>query len=185
MAIVADDAELAAAAAGGDTAALRELFERHMGATVNICRRITGDRLDGEDAAQEALIAAYRHIGQFRGDARFSTWLYTIATRTALRVATRRRVQQVPLDDCHAERMGTRPIAAPEDQVASRLDLDAALSSLHPEFRAAIVLRETYGLSYREIGDVLRIPEVTARTRTNRGYKALAALLSEVPEGAF
>lgn len=178
----ASDEDLAARAAAGDQAAMRELVERHLDKVVAVCRRITGNRQDAEDAAQEALIAAYRHIGQFRAEARFSTWLYTIASRTAVRLATRRRLPQTPLDQHHEQAPG-HPFG-PDDSAAARVDLDRALDRLHPEFRAALVLRESHGLSYAEIGEILRIPEVTARTRTNRAYKALAALLRDPEEGA-
>ena len=177
----ATDEELAARAAGGDQAAMRMLIERHLDRVVLTCRRITGNTQDAEDAAQEALIAAYRHIGQFRAEARFSTWLTTIATRSAVRMATRRRVAQTPLDH-HRDHAPIRSFG-PDDAAATRVDLDRALDRLHPEFRAALVLRESHGLSYAEIGEVLRIPEVTARTRTNRAYKALAAMLRDAEEG--
>src|SRR5260221_6419012 len=87
------DEALAARAAAGDEPAFEDLVIRYQARVFRLARRLTGEDGDAQDALQEAFLQAYRGLGAFRGDARFSTWLYRIATNAALmqRRARRRR----------------------------------------------------------------------------------------------
>ena len=170
----ADDA-LVTAARAGDRRALEVLLERHADRIHAVCRRIVADPHDALDATQEALLAVARGITRFDGTARFSTWCYRVATNAALDEVRRARRRPVAAEVRAAAgdpRDGTHAVDA-------RLDVDAALRALAPEFRAAVVLRDLCDLDYAEIAHVLDLPPGTVRSRIARGRAALAAALGE------
>ena len=135
------------------------------------------NREDALDATQEALIAVARGLSHYDGRARFTTWLYRVATNAALDEVRRRSRRpeptEVPTDL-------PSPDGSFESAVDARLDVDSALASLSPEFRAAVVLRDLCDLDYQEIADVLDVPVGTVRSRISRGRVAVADALSAV-----
>lgn len=174
------DTELVAAAQGGDRRALDLLLRRYAGTVHAVCRRLTGNAEDADDAMQEALIAVARGISRFDGRSRFSTWVYRVATNAALDELRRRRRRPEPVESNDgAEPARERAVDA---AVVDRLDVDAALARLAPDFRAAVVLRDLLGLDYAEIADVLGIPVGTVRSRISRGRAGLVPLLTD-PSG--
>jgi RNA polymerase sigma-70 factor (ECF subfamily) len=184
----ASDEALAAAANAGDRSALEILLARHLDRVHAICRRVTGHPEDALDATQEALIAVTRGIHRYDGRSLFTTWLYRVATNAALDELRRRKRRPEPVE-VSEDRPGTggRPGAAPgnaplESAVVARLDVDAALRRLSPEFRAAVVLRDLCDLDYAEIAEVLDVPVGTVRSRIARGRAAIAEQLRE-PDG--
>ncbi|HUI47581.1 MAG TPA: RNA polymerase sigma factor [Acidimicrobiia bacterium] len=170
------DTALARRAAAGDTAALDQVLGNHMALVHGVCRRVLGNADDALDATQEALLAIARKIGTFDGRSKFSTWAYRVATNAALDEARRRNRRPVPTDDV-AESARAPDRASLDTGVADRLDVDAALEQLPPEYRAAVALRDLVGMDYAEIADVLGIPAGTVRSRISRGRAALADLL--------
>lgn len=144
---------------------------------------MTGNDADALDATQEALIAIVRGLPRFDGRAQFGTWAYRVATNATLDELRRRKRRPDPgLPEVeHEPRAGAPGI---DERTADRLDLDAALADLAPEFRAAVVLRDQLGLDYAEIGEVLDIPPGTVRSRIARGRAALAAQLGGNRGGA-
>jgi RNA polymerase sigma-70 factor (ECF subfamily) len=170
-----DDETLAALAARGDGEALDELLRRHSALVHAVCRRVLGHADDALDATQEALLSIARKIHLFDGRARFTTWCYRVATNAALDEARRRSRRPTPSD------VLAEPVAddatRPDAQIADRLDVDAALAQLSPDYRAAVALRDLVGMDYAEIGEVLGIPPGTVRSRIARGRAALADLL--------
>ncbi len=165
------DADLAAAAARGDRRALELLLERHTDRIHAICRRVLIDREDALDATQEALISIARHIHTFDGRAQFTTWCYRVAMNAALDEGRRRARRPRPTAlDVDAANAGP-PI---DTLVADRLDIEAALSTIPVEFRAAVSLRDLGNLDYAEIAEVLDIPPGTVRSRIARGRALLA-----------
>jgi RNA polymerase sigma-70 factor (ECF subfamily) len=164
------DEGLARDAARGDRASLEVLLERHLDRIHAICRRILGHPEDALDATQEALVAITRGINRFDGRSQFTTWMYRVATNAALDEARRRRRRPLP-----SEHLPERAsVGDPTDAVDARLDIDAALATLPPDFRAAVALRDLAGLDYAEIAAVLDIPIGTVRSRIARGRSALA-----------
>jgi RNA polymerase sigma-70 factor, ECF subfamily len=174
-----DDAELVAAAQGGDGDALDTLLRRHHPAVHGLCRRLTGNAADADDATQDALIAIVRGLPRFDGRAAFSSWAYRVATNACLDELRRRGRRPVPVDvDPDAGPAGRRATGPNLDQaVADRLTLDEALVALPPDYRAAVVLRDQLGLDYASIAEVLEVPPGTVRSRIARGRAALAAAL--------
>ena len=185
IATVADDRELVRAAQAGDRAAMDALLRRHYDRILALCRRITGSDADGADAAQEALIAIVRGLPRFDGRAQFSTWIYRVTTNVCLDELRRQRRRPIPGLNAGDGGPGATPVDdAPllADRVGDRIDIDAALASLPPDFRAAVVLRDVCQLDYAEISQVLGIPGGTVRSRIARGRAAVAAALAGNPD---
>ena len=182
------DEALAEAANAGDRGALEVLLARHLDRVHAICRRVTGHPEDALDATQEALIAVTRGLHRYDGRSLFTTWLYRVATNAALDELRRRKRRPEPaeLSDDRPGRGGSFGGAAGsapvESAVTARLDVDAALARLSPEFRAAVVLRDLCDLDYAEIAEVLDVPVGTVRSRIARGRAAIADQLRE-PNG--
>lgn len=166
------DAALVAAAGAGDRAALEALLARHLDLVHAVCRRVTGNPDDALDATQEALLGISRGVAGFDARSRVTTWIYRIATNAALDEVRRRQRRPRPVDE-----LPVPPVRGVDDAVVARLDVDAALARLPPEFRAAVALRDLAGLDYAEIGAVLGIPAGTVRSRIARGRAALADVL--------
>ncbi len=181
----ASDEVLAAAANAGDRGALEILLARHLDRVHATCRRVTGHPEDALDATQEALIAVTRGLHRYDGRSLFTTWLYRVATNAALDELRRRKRRPEPAElsderpGPRAAMAGTAPV---ESAVAARIDVDAALARLSPEFRAAVVLRDLCDLDYAEIAEVLDVPVGTVRSRIARGRAAIAEQLRE-PDG--
>jgi RNA polymerase sigma-70 factor (ECF subfamily) len=164
------DEDLARRAAAGERAALEQLLARHLDQIHAVCRRVLGHPEDALDATQEALIAITRGIDRFDGRSRFTTWMYRVATNAALDEARRRRRR--PIASEHLADISTG--ADPTDAVDARLDIDAALATIPPDYRAAVALRDLVGLDYAEIASVLDVPIGTVRSRIARGRATLA-----------
>jgi RNA polymerase sigma-70 factor, ECF subfamily len=175
----ADD-DLVAAAQRGDARAMDELLRRHYDRVHAVCRRIAGSTRDADDAAQEAMIRVIRNIDKFDGRSAFGTWIYRIATNTALdELRRRKRRPQLHLagDDDHesepADEMSHRRI----DDVADRITIDAALIELPEEFKVVVVMRDVGDLDYAEIASALDIPVGTVKSRIARGRRMLVEKL--------
>jgi len=169
----ADDDSRAQRAANGDRRALDALLRDHTALIHGVCRRILGNPDDALDATQEALLAIARKIGTFDGRAKFSTWAYRVATNAALDEARRRNRRPLPFDELPETTRGTDGPNT-EAAIADRLDVDAALAGLSPDYRAAVALRDLIGMDFAEIAAVLGIPAGTVRSRISRGRAALA-----------
>jgi RNA polymerase sigma-70 factor, ECF subfamily len=175
-----DDRLLAARAQAGDRKALDTLLRRHYDLVHAVCRRITGNDADAADAAQEALLRAVRGLATFDSRARFSTWIYRVAVNASLDEVRRRSRRPAVISSMamSMEDLGVEATGGPA-LVADRVDIDAALRVVAPEFRAAVVLRDLCGLGYVELADVLGVPVGTAKSRVARGRAALARLLGD------
>jgi RNA polymerase sigma-70 factor, ECF subfamily len=179
---VTEDEDLAAAL-GGDKVAIDALLRAHYDRLFSVCRRLTGNDSDAADACQEALIAIVRNLHKFDRRSRFGTWAYRIAVNASLDELRRRRRRPLPTDQVLLD--GADAVFGPDPAgaVVARLSLDAALTQLTPEFRAAVVLRDVAGLDYAEIAAALDIPPGTVRSRIARGRAALADILGEPSTG--
>ena len=153
------------------------MLRRHHDQIHAVCRRLAGNEADGQDATQEALIAIVRGLPHFHGKAKFSTWAYRVATNAALDELRRRGRRPIPAAPEADDRLAGTPSADDPAAVAVRVDLDAALARLPEEFRAPVVLRDVAGCDYGEIGQILRIPPGTVRSRIARGRTRLAELM--------
>jgi RNA polymerase sigma-70 factor (ECF subfamily) len=177
-----DDSELVSAAQNGDRAAMHQLLARHLRLVDVLCTRMLHNRLDAEDARQEALLQAARRIAAFDGRSAFSTWLYAITKNVCLneiRSATRRRavlVADPEADDDSALRVDT--------EVVQRLDVDAALRQLPAVYHQTLVCWFFLDMSLADIAETLNVPVNTVKTRLFKGKAALARLLGEPNDDA-
>lgn len=164
------------AARDGDPSALDTLLRRHYDRLHALCRRMTGDPADADDACQDALVAIVRGLDGFDGRSAFGTWAYRVTTNACLDELRRRRRRPEP----GLPEGGAEPTSGVDDIEATttRADLDVALRSLPVEYRAAVVLRDLCALSYQEISGILDIPPGTVRSRISRGRAALVPLLA-------
>lgn len=166
-----------AAAAAGDRAATEQLLRDQQPGVYAVCRRICGNDADALDATQEALVAMVRALPRFDGRSKVSTWAYRIATNASLdelRRRTRRPVVGIDGADGDGPEPADLRTPDPATVVTDADEVEAALATLTPEFRAPIVLRDLCQLDYREIGEVLEIPPGTVRSRIARGRAQLA-----------
>jgi len=171
MVLLADDVHLVRAARAGDEKAFEELVRRHQLPAYRVSLRMLGSRQDAEDAAQEALVQAWRALASFRGQSSFSTWLYRIVTNRCLTVLRARRPQET-LDEEQRD-----PAAEPPERVEALdrfRELKTGIRELTPDQRAVLVLREFEGLSYVEIGEVLELSEPAVKGRLHRARLDLA-----------
>jgi RNA polymerase sigma-70 factor (ECF subfamily) len=173
------DAALLRRAARGDRDAFGEVVRRHQDRLWAVALRTLGDPDDAADALQDALLAAWRRAGSYRGDAAVTTWLHRIVVNACLdRVRRERARAVVPLAEGHDP-------AAARDEAAARdttLDVQAALATLPVEQRAALVLVDVLGHSVEDAATVLGVPTGTVKSRCARGRARLAVLLRVVDE---
>ncbi|HEX2065121.1 MAG TPA: sigma-70 family RNA polymerase sigma factor [Acidimicrobiales bacterium] len=164
-------------ALAGDAQALDRLLRHHYDRLYALCRRMTGNDADAADVTQEALVAIARAMarGRFDGRSRFGTWAYRVTFNACIDELRRRQRRPVPVEALPEVPSPSGVLT--DELVTGRVDVDAALRRLPPEFRAAVVLRDLCGLDYAEIAEVLDIPPGTVRSRIARGRAALATLL--------
>jgi RNA polymerase sigma-70 factor (ECF subfamily) len=179
----------------GDADAFRVLVERESRSIVRTCYRILGDLHESEDAAQEAFVTAYRALGTWRGDGPFGAWLARIATRIAVRRASRRRPvawidpRPISADGTAAGRdsIGEAALAnamggAPDPaQLAVRAERAAAIrtavAGLDEPYREVVMLRFFSELSLAEIATQSDRPLGTVKTHLHRGLQRLRRAL--------
>jgi RNA polymerase sigma-70 factor (ECF subfamily) len=165
----ASDEWLAKRAARGDADAFEQLVLRYQDRLYTLALRVTLSEPDARDCVQEGLISAWRAIDRFRGDARFSTWIYRIVLRKAYDVLDRRKRTAEPMEEI--------VIASIDRPADDRLDLIAALATLEPEFRAAVVACDIIGMGMDEAAAALEVPAGTVKSRLSRARSRLAVEL--------
>lgn len=177
------DAELLEAMRRGERPAVDELLRRYERAIYRFGLRMCGNEDDAREVLQETLVAAFRHLPEFRGDAALSTWLYQIARSFCVKERRRDRPSE-PLDATLAEGG-----AAPDARAHARelgAALAAAIAALPAEHREAIVLRDVEGLSAEEAAAVVGIEVGALKSRLHRARVELrghlVALLGEDAE---
>lgn len=177
------EARLVAEALAGSQSAFEQIVRRYQRPIVSLIARITADRALAEDLAQEAFVKAFRNLTAFDTTRRLSSWLFRIAHNTALDAIRRARPPSVPLDTSESTDSGDMPSAPaapdPVERAALGRALTVALHRLRPHYRSAIALRYEEGLPFDEIGQIMGIPEVTARTYVHRARKELAQALAD------
>ena len=162
-----------------------EIVEQHSDRVYRLAYRLTGNRHDAEDLTQEVFVRVFRRLDTYTPGT-FEGWLHRITTNLFLDQA--RRKQRIRFDALSDERAGLlrstgpAPDTALDDQLFDD-DVERALASLPPDFRAAVVLCDVEGLSYDEIADILGAKLGTVRSRIHRGRAMLRrALAHRAPE---
>lgn len=179
-----DMAALVDRAADGEREAFDELVRLTHCDAFGLALRLTGNEEDARDVVQDAYLRAYRSIGRFRGDARFSTWLYRIVANTSsthLTKRSRHRHDEL-VDDTQIvdQRPDIDPVVAAETGEL-RDELDTAIRDLPPRLRAVVVLRDIYDLSHDAIADELGISVSAAKVRLHRARRRLREQVFPLP----
>jgi RNA polymerase sigma-70 factor (ECF subfamily) len=180
------DEELVARAQGGDIESFNQLIVRWERPIYALAYRVIGREEDARDVCQDAFLRAYRALPGFKGQAKFSSWLYRIALnlcRDWIRRQRRAPVSQLPEDTDASELAAeTGPVESIEDLVARR-ELSAivaeAMSVLSDEQRTAIILKEYHGMTFQEIADMQGCPLSTVKTRLYQGLSLLRRRLEQ------
>ena len=186
----ASDEELVTRSRTGDTDSFNQLVKRWERPIFALAYRTLGREEDARDITQETFLRAFRALPGFKGDAKFSSWLYRIAVnlcRDLMRRNRRHPMVEVPdgveIHELAAER---GPVETVED-LAARTELSgavaAAMELLPAEQRTAIILKEYHGLTFQEIADLMGCPLSTAKTRLYQGLMLLRKHLAE--QGKF
>jgi RNA polymerase sigma-70 factor, ECF subfamily len=173
------DAELLAAHRAGDGRAFGTLASRHRQAMWAIALHTLGDPHDAADAVQEALVAAYRRAGSFRGEASVRTWLGRIVVNACIDRVRHDRVRRtVPWPERDVAARGPDPAT----ELVTRLAVRDALGLIPVEQRLAVVLVDIQGYPVAETAAILGVPVGTVKSRCARGRARLAVLLGHLRE---
>lgn len=178
------ESELISRALLGDAEAFAELIQPFETKVYNLAYRMCGNREDARDLAQEAFLKVYRALGRFKGRSSFSTWLYRVVSNTCLDQLRRERRSGVAasLDDpVETETGGLKRELADStfepEQLAMRSEADAeiraAVATLPPDHRLAVLLRDFEDLSYEEIARVMDCSLGTVKSRISRARSTL------------
>jgi RNA polymerase sigma-70 factor, ECF subfamily len=191
------DETLAARAASGDDPAFEALVIRYQARVFRLARRLTGNDGDAQDALQDAFLQVYRNLSSFRGEARFSTWLYRIATNAALmlrRARARRPAESLeeylPRFDAagrHAATPAELRVAGQADEILDRQLLAekarAGIERLPDLYREAFVLRDLEELTTSDVAEVLGLEPAAVRQRVHRARLMLRGYLGTLTGG--
>ena len=170
----------------GDTDAFEALVLEHQNKVYSLALRMVGNEEDARDMAQEAFIRAFNSLASFRGESKFSVWLYRLTSNICidfLRGRAKRRTVSLRWEDEDGEE-GELEIPdarfSPEarlERTELRESVRRGLDSLSPEYREILLLREINGLSYDEISRALNLEEGTVKSRIFRARKKLSEFL--------
>jgi RNA polymerase sigma-70 factor (ECF subfamily) len=178
------DRSLVERCAGGDTAAWEELVRTHTRRVYSLCYRFTNSEAEAQDLTQDVFLRIFKTVRSFRAEeGSFTTWMARL-TRNLLIDNYRRKRQDRMTDSLEPQLpMLQEQLASssrPDGLVAgreARERLQMGLQKLSPELRETLILRDLEELEYREIAEILRIPEGTVKSRLNRARTELARIL--------
>ena len=174
-----DDAALVERAQSGESTSFDELVRRYEGKVFHLTRRILNDPDEAEDALQETFLSAYRALPRFKREAKFSTWIFRIATNAALMRLRKRRPDVISLDqpkpvDGEGE---TVPLdlpdwtSTPDQELAdqeTKTAMDEAIAALPPDLAAVFLLRDVEGMSNEEAAEATGLSLAAAKSRLHR-----------------
>jgi RNA polymerase sigma-70 factor, ECF subfamily len=189
-----DEWGLVAAAREGDESAVRELIRRLNPRLFRIARGIVASDAEAEEVVQDAYLTAFTRLDDFRGEARFSTWITRIALNAARMRARRTRVGE-EYDTVSEDDVGSRILAFPGQQpdrpeaalgrAQMRGMLEEAVAELSPDLRLPFLLREAEGMSILAIARDLSLNPVTVKTRLFRARRRLRTAIERRVRGGF
>jgi len=190
---VDEDLEFVTLCQRGNIDAFRPLVDKHQKKMLNIAYRMIGDYEAASEVVQDAFLHAYKAIRKFRGEARFSTWLCRIVINLSKnrikQMKTRLEREGVSLDAPVETEDGQVPHDPPAQEPSALEEMErkevqtavqACIKALNDDYSAVLVLRDIQGLSYDEIGEILRIPGGTVKSRLFRARDALKEGLKKV-----
>ena len=175
-----DELRTVARAKQGDADAFALLVQTYETSVYRLALRMCGNAHDAEEVAQEVFVAAWRGLPSFRGESKFSSWLYQLTTNAAIDFLRREKRHRAatPIEDEPEPATPDTPQQALEESEVRRA-LQQALDSLTPEHREIFLLRQMRQLSYEEIGRLLGLEAGTVKSRLSRAKKQLRQILTQ------
>jgi len=182
------DEKLVELAVSQDPEAFGEIVRRWERKIFALCFGMLGREDDARDAAQEAFIAAYRNLANFRGEAKVSSWLHRIAVNQCLTIKRRAKTRSEEFlddDDGSEERVFIAPLHNSPSRQAEQFErlklVRTAVSSLPTDLKQVIVMKEFEDMTFQEISETLEIPLSTVKSRLYTALKQLKMKLDRVP----
>lgn len=173
-----DDQALVTQVIAGDQQAFAELVELYQRAVYNLAYRMLGNAGEAEDAAQETFLRAYQHLSHYDPDRPFKTWLLSIASNHCIDRLRKRRLTWLSIDEPlppHPALTSAEDAPEPAAVLTEQQEMiQKMLADLAPEYRAAVIFRYWYDLSYAEIAELLGTTESAIKSRLFRARQMLA-----------
>ncbi len=177
-----DDAPLIEGCCQGDARSYQRLYEKYSGKVYGFARRFLGDEQHAEDVTQEVFLRVFRKLSTFRGDSRFSTWLFRVSLNSCKnKRRSLERDQRFDPERFQRSRPGEE--VSPERHIACRAlqgRIDEAMGKLTESQRSVLLLKAVEELSYREIGEIFGESENQVRGKLYRARKAFRSALAEL-----
>lgn len=182
------DEQLVERAVSNDADAFAEIIRRWDRKIFALCFGMMGREEDARDAAQETFVSAYKNLGNFRGEAKVSSWLHRIAVNQCLTIKRRKKARPEELFDDRGSAEDNRFIESPRrspslttEQTERLRIVRQAVSSLPTDLRQVIVMKEFEEMTFQEISDTLELPLSTVKSRLYTGLKQLRMKLERFP----
>ena len=172
-----DERDLIARVLAGDGGAERALYDAHVDRVYRLAYRLTGDDQLAQEFTQDAFVRAFEQLGSFRGEAKLSTWLHTIATSVVLnglRKVKRLRGRETDLE--HADGVAT---ARREAEPDLKRRLARAIDALPDGYRTVFVMHDVEGYTHEEIGAALGVETGTSKAQLSRARARLREALAD------
>ena len=177
------DEELARLVAAGQVEVFAQLYERYYDRAYRLAWAMTGNREAAEEMTQEIFLRAWQKAGQFRGDSKFGTWFYRLATHCCLNFRNRlprRRHEPIDIIELLPQPDVMKQIEANAQRREIQGEVHRALLSLKPKWRMILILKEIEGLSYEEISEQMNCSTGTVASSLNRSRALLARKLEHL-----
>jgi len=183
------DSELVDQLKRGDTAAFRELVDRHSAKVYQLALKLTRNETDAEDVLQETFLRVFHRIETFRGEAAFSSWLYRIAANASFaKLGDRKKHDHLDIDDIYPD--FDSPKKGPPNDWSRQPDsvllgkeatdvLNKAVEELPEDFRVVFLLRDVEGLSNAQVAEILDLTVAAVKSRLHRARLFLRKKLTE------
>lgn len=179
--------EMIERALSGDQTGYADLYNHFAAGLHRLCYSLVLNKQDAEDVMQESFVYAFKNLHRYDSNkASFKTWLYTITVSRCRNTYRRKRFHLVDLSQVMQLRLPAPKSQTPEAAMArheSEEAIQAALTSLSPIMREAIVLRYGHGLTYREMSEIMECPQKTAESRVRLAHQKLKDVLHPVGRG--
>lgn len=171
--------DLIARCRAGDRRAFKRIYELYSKAMYNVAYRITADEDDASDVLQEAFISAFDHLGIYRGDATFGSWLKRIVVNKAINLIRKRKADRLPESDEWDIADETEIEVEADDQTVERVK--AAIRQLPEGYRTVLSLYLIEGYDHQEISEILSVSVSTSKSQLNRAKTRLKEILMSTP----
>jgi RNA polymerase sigma-70 factor (ECF subfamily) len=170
-----EDESLVRRAQGGDARAFEALYRAHVDRVYALCLRMSADRVRAERLTQDAFVRCWEKLGTFRGESRFSSWLYRMTVNVVLNDQRSRKRRHLKLESTGD--LGRYGSAAPVGKMEETIDVERALADLPEAARTVLVLYGIEGYKYREIAEITGLAEGTVKAQIHRARKLLEQAL--------